>query len=447
MPAPLTTPTRIDPGDRVLLLGLGHFGGQIAVARYLCSQGAQVTITDRDDAAKLAPSIAQIKDLPITYHLGGHLDSDFTSADLIVTSPAVPPSSRHLQLARERGIPVVTEIELTLERILARNPRQTLVAVTGTKGKSTTTALLGKMLATARTTHVGGNIGAPLINHIDSINPDDFVLLELSSYMLHYLGPRAFRPGVAVVTLISQDHLEWHGGLQNYYAAKRQLISHLRPGDTAVLYNTSPTFEEFAATATTAGASVIPYGPNLNHHPIPLLLPGVHNQTNAQGALAAAGALGVPRTQAANAVATFPGLPHRLFLVAERNGVRYYDDSIATIPDAAVAALESFPANTVLHIVGGYDKHLDNTPLVRAIQSHAKAALCIGATGPALANAIGQKAHLAQSLDEAIKTAQQLASKGDTVLLSPGTASYDQYPNFEARGNHFAQLVCEEKQN
>lgn len=429
-------PTRV-AGKRVTVMGLGRFGGQIAVARYLATQGAKVLVTDGAPAEKLTDSMRQLDGLGIEYRLGEHRTADFTSADLVVPSPAVPPHNEYLAAARDAGVPVATEIELTVERLLSRNPRQTIVGVTGTKGKSTTTAILGRMLAAARATHIGGNIGKPLINDLDTISADDWVLLELSSYMLHYLGARGFRPTVALVTLISADHLDWHGGLDHYVDAKRNLVRHQLPADHAVLYAGNPTTPSFAAcTRATVHTYDLDSSP-----PLQILLPGRHNQLNAQGAFLAASLLGVTRAQAERAVADFGGLPHRLELVCERDGVRYYNDSIATIPEAAVAALEAFPAGRTIQIVGGYDKHLDATPMVNALRAHAKAALTIGTTGPDLAAAIGPKARECGTLEQAVALAKQIAAAGDVVLMSPGTASYDQFPNFESRGDKFKELA------
>ncbi|MFN4243950.1 MAG: UDP-N-acetylmuramoyl-L-alanine--D-glutamate ligase [Tepidisphaerales bacterium] len=426
-------------GRRVTVMGLGRFGGQLAAIRYLLARDARVVVTDSAGEAKLADSLRELDGLPLTFHLGGHVESDFTETDLVVVSPAVPPTNPFLLKAHAAGVRVVTEIELTLERIYARNPEQTVIGVTGTKGKSTTTALLGRMLASTFPTHVGGNIGRPLLNQLDTIGAGDLVLLELSSFMLHYLGRRRFRPHVAVVTLVSADHLDWHGSLEAYIDAKRQLVRYQRPTDHAVLCATSEVARGFAHDTA---AQVHLYGPPDPAERIPMRLPGEHNQLNAAGALRAATLLGVPRQQALAAVADFGGLPHRLELVHESGGVRYYNDSIATVPEAAVAALRSFPPDTVLQIAGGSDKGLDLSPLVAALRQQARAVLCIGTLGPKLAAEVGPKAELCQTLDVAVSRARQLARPGDVVLLSPGCASYDQFPHFEARGDAFRRLVC-----
>jgi UDP-N-acetylmuramoylalanine--D-glutamate ligase len=420
-------------GKRVTVMGLGRFGGQIAGARWLAGQGAKVLVTDTTPPEKLADSVRQLEGLGIEYRLGEHRIEDFSSAELVMASPAVPPENPYLAAARGAGVPIVTEIELFLER----NPARTVIGVTGTKGKSTTTAMLGRMLATRNRTHVGGNIGRPLIGTIEKITPDDWVLLELSSYMLHYLGARRFRPNLALVTMVSADHLDWHGGAEAYVNAKVNLVAHQLPEDHAIVYAQNPSTPVFAGATRAQFAT---YDGRTNPR-VELLLPGEHNQVNAQGALLAALTLGVDDAAARDAVRGFGGLPHRLELVCERGGVTYYNDSIATIPEAAVVALESFPPSRVIQIVGGYDKHLDMTPMVEALARRAKAALCIGALGPSLADRIGPRAENCATLDAAIARARNIATPGDIVLLSTGCASYDQFANFESRGDRFRELA------
>lgn len=425
-------------GRRVTVMGLGRFGGQLAAVRYLVTQGASVLVTDAAPEAKLSESLRQLSGLPVTLRLGGHDEADFVETDLVVASPAVPPNNAFLQRAYAAGVPVVTEIELTLERLYARCPNVTVVGVTGTKGKSTTTELLGRMLATTCRTHVGGNIGRPLINGIDTIGPDDVVLLELSSFMLHYLGRRRFRPHVAVVTMITADHLDWHGSLEAYIDAKRQLVRYQLASDHAVLCGRS---EVACGLRNDTAATVHLYDLPKAGERISMRLPGDHNQLNAAGALLAALLLGVTRERAVAAVADFAGLPHRLELVHEENGVRYVNDSIATVPDAAIAALCAFPAGRVIQIVGGSDKQLDMSPLVDALRNRARAVLCIGTLGPMLASAVGAKAEVCHTLESAVRRARQIARPGDVVLLSPGCASYDQFAHFEARGDAFRRLA------
>jgi UDP-N-acetylmuramoylalanine--D-glutamate ligase len=431
-------------GQRITVAGLGRFGGGIAVSKWLAQQGARVLVTDQAQSEALAESVQQLAGLPIEFRLGEHREEDFTHCDLVVASPAVPPTSKFLQAARTAGVPITTEIRLFIERCPAR-----IVGVTGTKGKSTTTALLGLMLKSRHVTHIGGNIGRSLLEDLPNIKPDHLVVLELSSFMLEYLAEAQWSPHIAVITLLAPDHLDRHGTFESYVRIKMNILRFQKPDDYAVLNENCSDLRTFVDLTP---AKVILFG-LVNRKPFDLKLPGRHNQLNAQAAFAAASIFEVNWDDAQDAIRDFCGLPHRLQLVHEHAGVRYINDSIATIPEAALAALESFPPKTVIQIVGGYDKHLPLAPLCAAVVERAKAVLCIGQTGAALAQSIN--AHTAYDsprlasaalyecgdLATAMKVARQIASPGDTILLSPGCASYDQFQNFEQRGEIFAQLA------
>jgi UDP-N-acetylmuramoylalanine--D-glutamate ligase len=427
-------------GKKIILAGLGHFGGQVAAARWLAGQGARVLVTDRAPADKLADSIRQLEGLAIDFHLGGHRKEDFTQADLIVASPAIPPANEFLAAAREAHVPITTEIRLFVERCPA-----TILGVTGTKGKSTTTALLGEMLKTRFTTWIGGNMGGSLLPELEKIEKTHVVVLELSSYMLEYLGAMHWSPHVSVVTMLAADHLEWHGGLlENYLAAKANIVRYQRPDDIAVLNEENA---ESMAFSRLTEARVVCFGLEGRKH-FEMLLHGKHNQLNAQAAYAAADALGVSWDEAQRAVGNFAALDHRLQLIHTCSGVEFYNDSIATVPEAAVAALESFPPMRVIQIVGGYDHHLPITVMCNALVQRAKAILCIGATGNAVAELCEGSPHenaasvyRCGDLATAVRMARQIAVAGDVVLLSTGYKSYDQFVNFEERGKAFVKSV------
>lgn len=424
---------------RVTVAGLGRFGGQIAVARWLVEQGATVLVTDQSPAEKLKDSVAHLHGLPIEFRLGEHREEDFTSADLIVASPAIPPTNKFLQAARCAGVPITTEIRLFVERCPVP-----IIGLTGTKGKSTTTAMLGEILRRKFTVHVGGNIGRSLLPELETIEKSDLVVLELSSFMLEHLGVMRWSPHVAVVTMVAADHLDWHGSRDAYVNAKSNIVRFQRPDDIAVL---SAEDSGSLAFASQTPGHVVRFGVT-DRKPFELIVPGRHNQSNAQAAWAAASQLGIPREDAESALREFRGLPHRLQLVHESNGIRYFNDSIATIPEAAVAALESFPPHRVVQIVGGYDKGLPMNAMCAALLDRAKAVLCIGATGKKLVEIMspgaGQNAAAVYDcgdLPTAMKLARQTAAPGDVILLSTGCASYDQFVNFEERGETFARLA------
>jgi UDP-N-acetylmuramoylalanine--D-glutamate ligase len=427
-------------GKRVTVAGLGRFGGQIAAARWLCGQGAVVCVTDRESAEKLADSVAQLSGLPIELRLGEHREADFCGADLVVASPAIAPQNPYLLAARRAGAPVVTEIQLFIERCPAK-----ILGVTGTKGKSTTTAMLGRILSRKFKTWTGGNIGKSLLGELERIGPSDLIVLELSSFMLEYLGEAHWSPHVAVVTMISADHLDWHGSAAAYVQAKKNILRFQSADDYAVLNRQDPAT---AALAHEARGKVIMFGAQEEGR-FRLMVPGDHNQLNAQGAFAAASILGVDFETAQLALADFSGLPHRLQLVHESAGVRYFNDSIATVPEAAIAALDSFPAKKVIQIVGGSDKGLSTTALCAALVERAKAVLCIGATGGRLAELMERgdsptaaAVYRCGDLATAVAMSGRIAVDGDIVLLSPGFASYDQFVNFEQRGEQFAKLAA-----
>jgi UDP-N-acetylmuramoylalanine--D-glutamate ligase len=419
----------------VTVLGLGHFGGGIAVSRWLVQQGAIVTVCDQSPAEKLADSINQLAGLPIQFRLGPEQhEADFTQADLIVASPAVPPGNPLLQASRAAHVPMTTEMCLFVQRCPAP-----VIGVTGTKGKSTTSTLLHRMLSSERKTWLGGNIGKSLLFDLPEIKPDDLVVLELSSFMLEHLGAIQWSPHVAVVTMVSADHLDWHGSLTAYENGKRNIVRFQKPGDFAVLNSDNPVAARFADSTP---AKVISFD-SKTQPSFGLKLAGEHNQLNAQAAFAAARLFGINWETAQAAVGDFAGLPHRLQWVHEENGITYINDSISTIPEAAIAALKSFPSGKVIQIVGGSGKKdLPIDSLCQALHTHAKAVLCVGETAERIAaNFSPSMAHLCHDLPTAIAKARSIATPGDIVLLSPGHPSYDQFTNFEARGAQFQRLA------
>jgi UDP-N-acetylmuramoylalanine--D-glutamate ligase len=423
--------------QRVTVMGLGRFGGGIAVARWLVGQGARVLVTDKDPADQLADSIAQLAGLPIEFRLGKHRESDFANADLVVASPAVPLNNPYLTAARSARVPVTTEVRLFVER----SPATRICGVTGTKGKSTTTAMLAAMLARQFTVHTGGNIGGSLLPALPEIRPDHIVVLELSSYMLEHLRAMQWSPHVGLITMLAQDHLEWHGSLDAYLSAKGVLFEFQKPGDFAVVNEACERSAQFAARSP---GTVKRFGP-ASAPPFDLKIPGVHNQVNAQGAFAAANCLGITWDGAQAALREFDSLPHRLNLVHEHAGVRFYDDSIATIPEAAIAALHSFPPRTVWQIVGGRLKGHPIDEMCAALARRAKAVLCVGERGGEIAAGVraagGSSVENCGTLEAAVRRAKAAAHPGDVVLLSTGCKSYDQFVNFEKRGDEFTRLA------
>lgn len=453
----------------VLVMGLGQFGGGIGATRFLLSRGARVTVTDTSPADKLAKGLAQLHGLPVTFRLGEHVTSDFTSADLVVVNPAVNPHNNpYIQAAIQHNVPLTSEIRL----LTANLPnRLRTIGITGSAGKSTTTAMIGhvlrKTLGESRV-HVGGNIGGSLLNNLDTIAPDDWVVLELSSFMLEGLREDRWSPHIAVVTNFSPNHLDWHGDVASYQAAKQALLDFQRDDENDVAIFGPGIHNLFSHRVANMQFREMD---DLGQNPaIPLLIPGIHNQMNATIAIdTLRAAAGIPAQQSIDALADFPGLTHRLQFVCERAGVRYFNDSKATTPEAAILAMQSFPRGVLHIILGGYDKKSDLAPMARFASQHCHAIYTIGTTGDAIANAARAESHgvadvhgpnqnisscggsdwshdAAQiipcgTLDKALEQTATRLRQNDIVLLSPGCASWDQFPNFEARGDAFAAAI------
>ncbi|MBS3734507.1 MAG: UDP-N-acetylmuramoyl-L-alanine--D-glutamate ligase [Phycisphaerae bacterium] len=428
-----------DPaGRRVTVVGLGRFGGGVGAVRWLCSHGAHVTVSDRAAREALGPSLDQIADLDVTLHLGGHDEADFLNADLLVVNPAIRPEMPLLAAARSAGVPQTTEMNLFLARCPA-----TVVGVTGTVGKSTTTAMIGAVLSPGRTTHVGGNIGHSLLCESDRMSAGDVAVVELSSFQLERVEQIGVGPHVAVVTNFAPNHLDRHETLAAYAEAKKAIYRYQASEDVLVLNAACDATRAWADEAPGRVAWFDPAGEAFE-----LSVPGAHNQANAQAAWTAVQQLGVSREQAAAALRSFVGLPHRLEFVAERDGVRYYNDSKCTTPDGTRVALAAFAPRRAVVLVGGYDKGVSFDALGEALVARAKAVVALGATREAIIAAVGAHAGgdrpgvvSADTFDEAVAAAKRLAGPGEVVLLSPACASYDMFTNYEERGDRFRSLV------
>ena len=446
-------------GCRVTVMGLGSFGGGVGLARHLAEQGASVTVTDLKDATALQDALAALQGLPIRFVLGEHRDDDFVDADRVFVNPAVPLASPYLQLARSHGVPLDSELNLFVRQCAGR-----IVGITGSVGKTTTTSLLGSILQThdARTL-VGGNIGGSLLSRLPDIEPDTPVVLEISSFQLEHLDWLRYSPPLAVVLNLAPNHLDRHGTMTAYQAAKEVILAHQTPGDVAVLNWDDPTVRAMAARGRRlfysvhepleAGvyrdgdALVLASGGERRAlcHASDLRLRGLHNLGNAAAAAAAAATLGVPPAAIARGLRAFTGLPHRLEWIADKGGVAYYNDSKATTPFSTQCALQAFD-QPVLLLAGGYDKGTPFDDLARVMQSCVRVALLYGNTAPKLAAALERVPAPPDSiqlptLDAALQRAAALARRGDVVLLSPACASYDQFPHYEARGDYFRSLV------
>ena len=422
---------------RATVLGLGRFGGGVAAARYLAHTGTAVTISDQASADELADSIAQLADVAIArWQLGGHCDRDVRDADLVVVNPAIPPSHPQLQLAQRLGVPVTTEIELFLQACPAR-----VAGVTGTHGKSTTSAMLAAILeAAGMRVWLGGNIGGSLLGRLEEIAADDWCILELSSFQLWHFTAEGRMPHIAVVTNFTANHLDWHGHLDDYRRAKQRLIAQQQPGDFAVL-NTHDA--EVASWRPLACGHLVPLPP-LEGVP-PLTVPGEVNRINAACAAAAAQAAGCSATAIECGLAGFRGLPQRLEWFAVVDGRRFYNDSTATTPESAIAAIEALDVPVWL-LGGGRSKGFDFRPLAEAIARRAAGAAFFGTARDELQQAaLRERPTLActstEHLADALAWCFERSKPGEAIVLSPGCASTDQYRNFRERGERFVELV------
>ena len=418
-------------------MGLGHFGGGVAAARWLARQGAQVTVTDLADEVVLAGSLRALADVPIArFHLGGHREADFRRAHAVVVNPAVRPDDRFLRTARDAGARLTSEIELFLEACPAR-----VIGVTGSNGKSTTAAMTAAILeADGRTTWLGGNIGTSLLDRIDQMGSDDCVVLELSSFQLQHLGGNVSMPQLAVVTNCSPNHLDWHRSYDLYRAAKQRILAGQRAGDLAVLNTIDP---EVSSWTRLVRGRQMPLAPQDD---IPVLaVPGKHNRVNAACAATAAMAAGCAPKAVRRGLAAFPGLPHRLEPIAVVEGRAFYDDSSSTTPDSTIAALEALQAPGWL-LAGGRDKGLDIGRLAAAIVRRSRGAAFFGSVREELCRQVLARMPQfpctpVETMEEALRWCWLRSRSGECIVLSPACSSHDQFQNYHVRGERFVELV------
>ena len=418
-------------------MGLGHFGGGVAATRWTARQGAVVTLTDLADQRVLADSLAAVADVPIgRIHLGGHQEDDFRHAEVVVVNPAVRPGNPFLKIAAEAGARLTSEIELFLEACPAK-----VVGVTGTNGKSTTAAMIAAILrADARRVWLGGNIGGSLLEQLEQIEPDDWVVLELSSFQLWHSSRGARMPQVAVVTNCSPNHLNWHGSYEHYVTAKQRILTGQSTDDLAVLNTLDP--EVGSWQHLVQGRRL----PPVRASEIPdLPVPGEHNRINAACAAAAALGIGCNRQSVDEGLASFSALPGRLEMIAVIGGRRFYNDTTATTPDSTIAALEALDGDTWL-LAGGSDKGIDFGPLTAAIARRARGAAFFGAVrevlhGQVVARSPYFTSTATETIDGALRWCWDRSRPGDSIVLSPACASHDQFQNFRARGAKYLELI------
>jgi len=451
MPSPVDLKNK-----RVLVVGVARTG--IATALFCAGRTAVVTATDSRSEAEIGQEIAaNLRAANVTLELGGHQEQTFLRQDLIVPSPGVPADAPLLQAARAKGVPIWSEIELAY-----RFRQGKLIGVTGSNGKTTTTSLIEHILRTASfPTILAGNIGTPLISCVDRMTHDTVTVVELSSFQLELI--QSFRTDISVFLNLTPDHLDRHGSMDSYTSAKARIFANQTEEDFAILnaddVATTPLAparprlywfsrrQRVAQGAFLRGSEIVFRDDGkeeavLKREELPL--PGAHNLENVLAAVVATRIAGAGSKAVREGVLSFAGVEHRLEFVAEINGVRYYNDSKATNVDATLKALDAFPGR-ILVILGGKDKGSDYTPLQAPLRERAVLALLIGAAADKIASQIDGAVAIerAGTLDHAVEIASQEAHAGDVVLLAPACASFDQFQNYEHRGQVFKALVHE----
>lgn len=446
-------------GRRVTLVGLGA-RTHVALARFLVERGAAVTISDLKTREQLVAELSLLGDLPVRLSLGGHREAEVLDADIIFVTPGVPRDIPCLRAAKEKGIPLSSETELFFELCPS-----SIVGITGSSGKTTTTSLVGEILrADGRSTFVGGNIGVPLIERLKDMGTEAWIVLELSSFQLEYLQKS---PHVAAILNITPNHLDRHPTMESYVRAKKNIIARQGPRDYAILSADDPVASQligecvskpllFSRRRQVAEGAFL-WGDNIvvrvdsaeqvvcQRGDVRLL--GSHNLDNVLAAIAVGAAVGVSPQAAQRAIADFTGVEHRLELVRRLDGVDFYNDSIATAPERVIAALRAFDRPIVL-IAGGRSKHLSLEELARLIVERVRALVLMGEMAAELEEAVvvaspggGPIICRAERLAEAVEKAARLARPGDVVLLSPGGTSFDMFRDFEDRGRQFKKLM------
>ncbi|MGE0546546.1 MAG: UDP-N-acetylmuramoyl-L-alanine--D-glutamate ligase [Kofleriaceae bacterium] len=450
-------------GKTVVVVGLAQTG--VAVAKFCAKRGARVVVTDGKPAEKLAEPIRQLEGVPVRFELGGHNLTTYLAAELIVMSPGVPslPETRAAQAA---GIDVIAEIELAYRFF---DPRATLIAITGTNGKSTTTALTGKLCeASGRPTFCGGNLGnMPLIDAVEhpANAPGGLIVAEVAAFMLENCS--TFRADAGVLTNVTEDHLDRFGTMERYAEMKGRIWDWQRADDMAIANAADAwtmaetrgipsrlfTFDSRPGATTERGAvmsadrkQIVLRLPAEERYPVDdLVIVGNHNMENAMCAYLAARGVGLPMDVVRAGARAYRPLPHRMELVGDKANIYFYDDSKGTNVASVAASVRGFPRPLVL-IAGGVDKGGSYQPMLDALDGVCKGIVLIGKAAPLIRDAAASHRASypvidASDMHDAVRRATELCASGDAVVLSPACASYDMFQNFGHRGRVFRDAV------
>lgn len=452
-------------GKRVTVMGLGTRAGGLGVARYFVEQGAVVTVTDGKTEAELAGPLAELQGLPVELALGGHQDRHFTpeGADLVVRNPAVRRWSPYLAMARASGVPIEMEMSIFLQASPAP-----VIGITGTKGKTSTSAITAAILTAWRSdTILAGNMGVSAVAYLSQIAEDTPVVLEISNWQLEGMDERSVGPRIAVLTNIHEDHLDTYDGFDDYANTKRSIAKHLGPDDTLIVNRDNA--DAFRAADRTR-ASVVSFGTTRPASsgfwledrvicwetagtsgcvelPDRFVYQGIHQRLNAAAAIAAALARGADLDAVHTGLEQFKGVKDRAELVAEIDGILFVNDTSATAPAAAIAALDAYPGRKLHVIAGGFDKKLELAPLGHALANKAASIILLeGSATPRLMETISDAGATwlgpFDSMQKAVDVGANQASAGDVVILSPGCASFGLFRDEFDRGDKFREAVA-----
>lgn len=453
---------------KVTVMGLGLHGGGIGTVRFLSGVGAKVIVTDLKSKEALEPSLEKLKALKnVEYVLGQHRPEDFIQTDMVIKTPPAPWSNKYVKLALEKNIPV--EIDSSLFFKLCKNP---IIGVTGTRGKTTTASLIYEILKVAGKNPIKAGIGqTAVLDKLNELKKDSMVVFELSSWRLSALGKSKLSPHVAIITSIFQDHLNYYKTMEDYIQDKKNIFLNQKPGDFCIINwdneilkkmetEVGSQLVKFSYQKISSGKSIyieneeiylnngIDYKKIMKVSEVPLR--GRHNLGNVLASIGAAYVIGVDPEDIKKAIIGFKGLPHRLELVREFMGVKYYNDTAATSPDGAISGIKSFIEPVVL-ICGGSDKNLDMSELAEIIQEKIKGVIFLkGEASNKLVSCLKKLLSerekeknfvVVESMEKAVELANKAAESGDVVLLSPGAASFGLFANEFDRGNKFKEAV------
>ncbi len=444
-------------GKKIAVIGLGKTGR--ASGRFLAAQGAHVVVTDEKPSALLGDVETELKSAGGLIEILPYDVGILSQVDLVIPSPGVPPANDILAAALRKGIPVLSELE-----VAGRFLKLPMIAITGTNGKTTTTTLAGHILASCgKKVFVGGNIGTPLIDYVGGPQEDDYAVVEVSSFQLQWI--ETFRPFVAALLNVTCDHVDYHGSFTAYREAKEKIFANQTTKDYAIVNAEEAETDALAGSLaaqsirfSSAGALktagifqekdrivYCPVNGEKEFYPLGMIgIPGRHNVENVMVALVIARLCGCAAPDIIRAVENFRGLPHRIELSGEINGVAYYDDSKGTNVDAVQRALETFNSPVVL-LMGGRDKEGNFEILSPIIGEKVKTLVLFGEARDRINNLVGGavRTRIVPTLREAVFTAKSEAASGDVVLLSPGCASFDEFRDYKDRGRFFKETVKE----